>query len=309
LQLLHFGSDGRQDWVAFEHAGMLAPDYTAAFELYLEVTELQWPGSVGDPEVALFLAICDMAINPTEGFPYDITNFAKFRENTDPGVRFIKLCQAVKEKVRLPRLITGFTRDEYLEATQTLAEHLRWQAPLDACATIESWREYPSMAQLMEEDQAFRFTNRDLPVRVFSSRFFAFQQDKLRYPQVLVWPGAYSGGRDHELSTETIIDIFARHEPLFVDLPTGEVRPNIIAGRDRDAISETWQSFYSFCADYQLVRQWHVTDGPFDLNFGWLTPEDVSGQTAEWARGHFRRSFGYDINDFEICLREHRMTQ
>jgi hypothetical protein len=255
IQSIHFGSPDTANWSLFDALGMLNSYYTTAFKTFLKILGLPWPASPGGPEVGLFLAICDVSINPTEGFPYPITDFASFRANLDPGLRFIKLCQTAATIPELARVVQRFTLDEYEEVTETLTRRLSWRSPLQACATVRRWEQHPTFRALELEDAAFRFAEQDLPVRLFVARYLDFQRDKLRHPELLVWPGAFMGSREHGLPVETVIDTFARHGPLFVDVPGGEVRPALIAGRDQESIYETFNSFYAYSASYELVRQ------------------------------------------------------
>lgn len=299
LQNLHFGSPQTADWNLFESLGMLQPDYTAAFRAFLAAIGSPWPESVGSGEVALFLVICDLAINPTEGFPYPVSNFETWRTNLDPGLRFYRLCRAAASHLNLLRVVNQFTRAEYEEVSETLTRALSWPSPLESCALVRSWEKHASFAGLEREDASFSFENKDLPVRVFVARYLDFQRDKLRYPELFVWPGAFMGSRPHDLPIQTVVDVFERHEPLFVDAPGGEVRPTLRVGRNQDAIYETFNAFYAYSASYQLVRQWHIADGPFDLNFGWLSPDAAGHETATWAKNIFSNAFGVSLDDVE----------
>lgn len=299
IQSLYFASPG-SNWDLFDSLGMLGEDYTTAFLTFLKILNLPWPSSPGSSEVALFLAICDAAMNPTEGFPFPISDFERFRANLDPGLRFASLCQAAAELKGLASIVSNFSRDEYQEITESLSRKLGWRSPLEVSATVCDWAQYPSFQALESENATFAFANRDLPVRVFVGRYLEFQKDKLQFPELLVWPGAFTGGREPALPMNTIIDVFARQEPLFVDVAGGEVRPTLLVGREYDAIYQMFNTFHAYSASYQLVRQWHVTSGPFNLDFGWLGPSGRTEESARWAANNFATTFGRSINEFEI---------
>jgi len=67
---------------------MLDGVYGAAFDCFLKHAEFSWPASIHDPIVGLFLLVCDMAINPGEGFPLPLRSPATFITDVDPGIRF-----------------------------------------------------------------------------------------------------------------------------------------------------------------------------------------------------------------------------
>ena len=302
LQQLHFNSPETADWKLFDALGMLQDDYTAAFRAFLAAAGRPWPGSAGGPEVGLFLVICDIAINPTEGFPFPVTDFAGWRKNLDPGIRFHRLCVAAAANPHLFETVKHFTRAEYEVVAETLAHALSWPTPLEACARVRSWDQHASFRALEAEDAAFAFVNKDLPVRVFVARFLEFQKDKLRYPELFVWPGVFASSRERHLPIETVIEVLTRHEPLFVAAPDGEIRPTLLIGRDSRAIYDTFNSFYAYTAAYQLVRQWHIVDGSFDFDFGWLVPHASQELIQDWAKTIFKNAFGTSVDDFELLL-------
>jgi hypothetical protein len=73
-----------------------------------------------DPIVGLFLLICDLAINPTRGFPLDIEHFDHFINDVDVAVRFTVLSLAVPQLPHLRSAIQGYSREEYVEVSEEL---------------------------------------------------------------------------------------------------------------------------------------------------------------------------------------------
>jgi hypothetical protein len=85
LQYLYFASGGKLIWGEFRSRGMLKGVYAQAFEQFLGLAELDWPTSIDHPAVALFLPVCDIAINPGAGFPMALRVFATFIEMSTRG--------------------------------------------------------------------------------------------------------------------------------------------------------------------------------------------------------------------------------
>ncbi len=83
--------------VEWREKGYLSGTYVEAFESFLTLSESEWPDTLEDPRVALFLLICDLAMNPTRGLPIDIEVFENFIRDVDVGVRFTLLCQGRSE--------------------------------------------------------------------------------------------------------------------------------------------------------------------------------------------------------------------
>jgi hypothetical protein len=69
LDRTHENSPTCDEWRA---KGYLGGIYVTAFEKFLELSGCNWPETIDDPIVNLFLLICDLAINPTVGFPFDV---------------------------------------------------------------------------------------------------------------------------------------------------------------------------------------------------------------------------------------------
>ena len=303
MQYLHFASGGALDFADFWTMGMLDGVYLEAFEWFLALVDAPVPESVDDPVVALFLLICDLAINPADGFPFDIRVFESFVFDVDPATRFYLFCSLVRERhPEFKGTIAAYSRGEYEEAVETLSRAAVSPSPLAAAERIARWpAEHQGMLKLLEEEAPFRFGTANLPVRLFFSRFLRFQLDKARRPEYFVWPGAWlverKGG---DRSLEESVVLFNRHEPLFVDAPDGEIRPRLIAGRAEEDVQKTFNAFYSWCAAYNLVRQWTIADGPFDFDFRWLAPNAAPTDTRAWASATFVELFGVDPGAFEV---------
>lgn len=303
LQFLHFSSSASLNWEDFRRLGMLHGIYVSAFKVFLELIEEPWPSSVDDPLVALFLLVCELAINPTEGFPFDIRYFESFIYDVDPGFRFYLFTQAIKKKdPSLKTAINKYSKEEYIAVSEVLCRAGAYHPPLLAAKEVATWPQKSSeLHKLMEEDASFRFTSTNLPVRVFLSRYISFQRDKVRHPELFTWPGVWFVDReDEKLPLQDALLIFNRNVPLFVDAPDGEIRPSLITGRTEDDIYETFTQFYMWNANYNLVRQWTVEDGPFKLDFDWLTKRFPKDEMHSWASDIFRNSFGVTPSDFTL---------
>jgi hypothetical protein len=303
LQYYHFATDGHVDWNEFRELGMLDDDYVAAFVRFLEFIDEAWPASVDSDAVALFLAICDIAINPGEGFPFDIRRFDTFIEDTDPGIRFLRLCVAARDhKHELLAAAATYSREGYVEIARTLCELFDWRSPVENSERVAAWPTVSrEAAEIAAEDETFRFRADDLPVRVFVGRFLSFQRDKQQYPEFFTWPGVFVGGREGGgAARDHAAELFANYEPLFRAQPDGEIRATQIPGRLEADVLEMFSGFYTWTAYYDLVRQWHVSDGPFTYDFRWLNPNHPIDRMERWASNIFQRSFGRSPAEFQI---------
>ena len=95
--------------------GFLSGIYVEAFEAFLKLSETEWPKNMSDSVIGLFLLLCDLAINPSRGVPLEIESFEDFILDVDVGVRFTRLCLAVKELPHLKNIIKDYSKKEYID--------------------------------------------------------------------------------------------------------------------------------------------------------------------------------------------------
>ncbi|WP_127814928.1 hypothetical protein [Bordetella avium] len=286
-----------QDWRSM---GYLSGIYVEAFEHFLDVSKSEWPDNLDDPLVGLFLLICDIAINPTRGFPNNIEIYENFIDDVDVGVRFLRLSQAVERLPHLRSYIQKYSKTEYALASELLTEACGLDKPLAALGEIVSWIDKSEEIQaLMSEYETFDYLSKNLTLRVFFSHFLAFCYDKLARPEFFCWPGVWMIG---DYANEDTMPLWLRHLSLFSDRGDKPgIYPRSQPGRDPATVHRTFEQFYGGVVLYDLTRQWILTDGPFTCNFEWLTESDHSQADADaWASDIFKQVYGVGLNEFEI---------
>ena len=300
LQYLHFGTGGAFGWDDARAAGMLGPTYVAGFRVFLALTESDWPDSIDSPIVALFMVVCDMAMNGGEGFPFQIISPPTFISDNDPGMRFVFFCRMVALKAPyLKSAIRNYSIQEYLEATERLCDLLHTPTPLAMAKAITAWsNDRPTLIALMEEDRVFRFSPKNMPLRLLFARYITYCRDKVRHPEILCWPGAWLAG---DRASAVGVGVFGRNQALFVDKEDDDgVFPINIPGRDVDIVNETFNLFYAWIVTYDLVSQWTVEEGPFRYSYRWLSTAHGPKEMKEWAANKFVPIFGEHPDRFEI---------
>ena len=125
LQYLYSVSGQKLSFPQFAKVGMMEDLYIEAFEVFLQVLGEKWPENSYDPLVALFLLICDLAINPTDGFPLDVVYYETFIISNDPRTRFFMLYQVVAHGYpALKKWIILYSKKEYLEVSKVLSRKI-----------------------------------------------------------------------------------------------------------------------------------------------------------------------------------------
>jgi hypothetical protein len=299
LQYLYFGSGEALAWQDFRAAGMLSPLYITAFEQFLELTESEWPATVGGPLVALFLLVCDVSINPSDGFPFNIIHFESFIESTDPGIRFFFLCRLIAKKFpHFKHRIKCYSNADYTEVSETLSEAMVCRSPLSAAHKVVEWsKECPQLIDLIEQGEAFSFSQTNLPVRVIFERFIKFCEDKVQNPEFFCWPGAWAAG---ERCAEDFMETFDKHQALFTSTIDGDIYPRKFPEKDERLVQSTFEEFYAWNIMYDLGRQWITEEGAFRYFFFWLSNKLGLDEYRAWAADLFRDSFGVGPNEFEV---------
>ena len=276
--------------------GLLSGIYV---EVFLRISESEWPSTIDGPLVALFLLICDLAINPTRGLPLAIENFADFIDDVDVGVRFTVLCRAVAVLPHLKYAISEYSRDEYIAVTGQLIESVGYDHPMLGLDAVKRWLDQaPGAPKLREEYRRFEYKLSNLPIRVFLSHFIAFSVDKSNHPEFFCWPGIYMSGQRQMTELK---DLWLRHVFLFTDRgDKNGVYPRQRPNCAEATVIETFRNFYNSMFLYDLTRQWLLKDGPFVVDFRWLA-ENYNQEGADWwANETFKQIYGVTLDQFEI---------
>ena len=284
------------DW---KELGYLSGIYVEAFDTFLKLSQSDWPERLDDPLIALFLLICDLAINPTRGMPLDIENFAGFIRDVDVGVRFTLLCEAVVKLPHLKRVIIDYSKDEYISVSEELTTHLGYDHPSEGLRAVHEWLEKaPGLPKLMKEYRTFEYGSTNLPIRVFLSHFVALCRDKLDHPEYFCWAGVYMS---ETRKMTTVRDIWLRHLSLFSDRgDRSGVYPRGWPNRAEEAVRKTFIEFYGSMALYELTRQWILEDGPFVCDFRWISEIYDQSRAEAWGSDSFRQVYGVTLDEFEI---------
>jgi hypothetical protein len=300
LQYLYFASGGKLGWDDIRYRGMLNGIYGEAFQTFLDLAELDWPPSIDHPVVALFLLVCDVAMNPGAGFPTPLRFFKTFIKDVDPGFRFLYLCRVIAQRrPDLARAIQQYSRAEYVEVSEAITGPLLIDSPLAIAETVTGWvTRSKALGSLMAEHLSLDYVAVNLPVHFVFSHFLAFNKDKYSKPEFFCWPGAWMTG---ERASPEIGKLFDHHSAPFVDkAEDGGIYPRLITGKSEAVIQATFDNFYAANVSYDMTRQWIAKTGPFEYDYRWLSPSGTQADMKNFADRHFQQIYGVHPNTFEI---------
>jgi len=193
----------------FENIGMLDGVYSEAFDLFLNITGLEKPTSIVDSIVGLFLLVCDLAINPNNGFPLEIYDYENFINKNDPGIRFFLLCVSISESAKTYcNELSHYTKEEYIYLSKKLSESIGCKCPYESIQNVLDWANENEVAKVLNEEEDLQFSQENLPIRIMFSKYFRFQEDKLKYPNVFCWFGLYARSGNPNIEFEVVDSIY-----------------------------------------------------------------------------------------------------
>lgn len=286
-------SGGPELLQTYRDQGYFTPVYVNAFELFLRLTGIEWPERHDSPVVGLFLLVCDLAINPTRGFPLDIESFEDFICDVDPGARFTRLCLAAAESPELAQAVQTFSALEYEQVAARLTDRCGYDDPRTGLdAVIRLLGDKGPVDALMEEHRTFAYASVNVPVRVMVSHYIAFCRDKRRRPEFFCWPGIWMAGNNF---TPEAGSLFISHLSLFQDRDdTEQIFPRAVRGRSPENINKLVNTFFGGMLVFDLALQWVLEPGPFRYDFKWLTGHSENAGLIAIAKRQFEHFYGLD---------------
>lgn len=306
IQYLYFASGGKLTMNDFAEARLLDGIYVEAFNIFLNIVEEEMPKMADDSVIGLFLLVCDIAINPSDGFPFNIYHYESFVHSVDPGWRFILICNKIRRNTELKKSIINYTKEEYIEVGEILSQAIACISPYRSIEFMNSVvSQEQTVSDLLTEENKFKYKSENMPVRLFFSKYLRFQQDKLKYPQFFCWPGVcMTENVFNTLSLGIAETLFHCHEALYVNDVNNIVQFTISEKYPIDNMKETFNDFFAWNCSYDMVRQWIIKDGPFSYDLEWLTTNYPDDMAKQWADRTFEQIFKVNPDEFKILLFE-----
>ncbi len=285
LQFLHYALDGNtrlKDWKSQLHG-----IYVQAFQYFINILGVKWPEKANDPLINIFLLLCDIALNPSCGFPDGIETFEGFFEEVHPGYRFQSLCKIVAESSQFITQCSGVSRDIYLEISGLLCKSLNWKTPLDV---VKCWIQIYFQTDLLRKLEELRTnheficdqmgTSMSMPIRLATARQVSLLQDKLNAPELFCWAGHYLGKNVLENFASDTFQLINKHPAPFAILNEYQDGPIVY-----------------MCGSDTIPPDDLKNENVVGQHFGVQTAADILRQTVS---GHGQYSFNYLWNNPHI---------
>ncbi|MEQ4620036.1 hypothetical protein ABN056_02145 [Providencia vermicola] len=300
LQLLYFSNKNLFNIEYFKDKDLLSGIYGDAFELYLKIIEHDFPEDFGDSIIAIFLIVCDLAINPSTAFPLEIEHDDSFFFDAIPGIRFYDLCNEVKNLINSNENISikDYSKDEYDRITSLLCENLCYPKPNFFLNKIINWKnENKKISEIIDEEIDYSFKDEFYQVRFLFSKFITFSQDKLNSPEFFCWTGACSAGKNVNDEYRKLTE---KYKAPFINQKDLDVYAASIDNINENNLEKMKDSFTLMNIISNLTRQWINNDGDFKIDF----IKEINGKYSydELYQSYsliFKNHFGVDFEQFK----------
>lgn len=293
IYLKNIFSDNKIIFKDFVDNGMLYGIYIEAFDIFLKILDEERPFFLDDSLIGLFLLVCDISINPNNGFPLDIYDYENFIVKNDPGHRFILLTNTIKDKkgYYLTKC-NDLSKQTYIELSKILNKKIGCKCSYSSIKEVLNWRKNESIIKLLEEETNYLYEDTNMPFRLFFSKYLRFQEDKYENPHYLCWIGHHiSNPKSNE-----VMELFEKHKALFIDSKDGEIKPIIQKNIDKESLYKTFNKFYQHTILYELILKWISEDGEFKLDYKWLLNQRNDENTQN-IKDLFKSQFGIEMDE------------
>lgn len=300
IQYLYLSNRQPISWNEFGSKGLLSSKYMSAFRFFLEVVGAQWPTTPISPEVNLFLLLCDLALNPADGYPFDLVHAESLAVTNDPGTRFALFCKQVAVQPSLLSETQTCSQEEYLYVSMVLCAAIGCRTPVEMCAEIVRWLSISDdLEQLLGEEENLSFANENLVVKLCFAKHLRFIEAKLDSPHFYCWPANYLVDCGHDFDFERARQLFMPHLPLFVASGDDEIKLAVEKHRLNQEHLQTFKDFYRWIIQYDLADQWISLEGPFNLNFTDIHPTLTPERVIEFAGPDFVDLWGVQLREVQ----------
>lgn len=280
----------------FIDVGMLHGIYLEAFNLFLKILDEKQPFFLDDPLIPLFLLVCDISINPNNGFPLDIYDFENFINKNDPGLRFISICDVIsKKKDFFLKKCEDLNKETYTDLSKYINKNIGCKCSYNSISEIVKWFEEESIKDLLNEEEAHDYKDTNMPIRLLFAKYLRFQKDKYENPHIFCWIGHHIPNA----TSDNVMNLFEKHKALFMDAEDGEIKASIIDNLDDEKVYETFNKFYQHTILYELILNWITEEGPFKIDYQWLY-NSRNDANIEIIKELFKSQFGINLEEITI---------
>jgi hypothetical protein len=290
-----------ETWEDFERLGLLRNEYRLAFDTFLKVLGINRPDDPLSNVVDIFCLLCDIALNPSVGYPDDIVDFQSFAFDINPGVRFLTACNVLRAKPNLIESLKYNNKQDYDRICAEICHPIGWKTPIEVAASIVRWfRDMRGTGEILTEAISGECKPENLSVRFVCGRHLLLLHDKIERPDFFCWPAHHMTFmlRQDKHEDEIIRSLLVKNHPIFVTRGL-----NTAVGVHKgtgwtDAVgARLLATYFRWQLHYDLIRQWVSESGAFNYDYSWLDPTKTPSEYERWLTNGFSELFGCGLAD------------
>ncbi len=273
--------------------GMLYGIYIEAFDIFLKILKEETPFFIEDSLIGLFLLVCDISINPNNGFPTEIYDIENFINKNNPGMLFIFMCNVIsKNKQYYLTRCNDLSKQTYIDLSKLLNKKIGCKCSYKNIEDVLKWTNRDEIKRLLIEEELHKYDEVNMPFRLFLAKYIRFQQDKYENPHFLCWIGHHITNAENN----SVMELFEKHAALFTDSEDGEIKPIIKNNVDTENLYNTFNKFYQHTILYELILKWISEEGNFKLDYKWLL-NHRNDESIPKIKEEFKSHFNVNLDD------------
>jgi hypothetical protein len=299
IQYIQYSSSKSYSWISFKRLGYLDTKYLKAFNIFLNVTRLNIDDPCS-PVVNLFLLICDIALNPSHGYPDVFSSWEDYVEKWHPGFRFFKICNYLANITNLTKWISSRNEGDNEDISNEICEAIGFETPISVAVKCQKILRSFGDETLEKEVDAYESSSPNFPARYLVGKHIKAMQVRQERPYFFAMPANdVRGDRDHR---ETITKLIESISPPFIRRKYSGIEMVIPKYNhvDENVLMRFHSTFARWLILLSLGRQLTVKRGPFKYAHKWTDSSKSDEDMKSFVENNFEKMSGHDLKHIRV---------
>ncbi len=300
IQYLQHSSGRKYSWSIYKRMGYLESKYLKAFNTFLQITRLNIGNDPCSSAVNLFLITCDIALNPSHGYPNVLSSWKDFIKEWHPGFRFFCICSYLANRKKLINEVAINTESEYKEMINEICNAIGYETPECVAAKCDKMLTKCGAEILVNQVDTYESDMPNFPVQYVVGKHVKAMRVRQRKPLFLAMPANYvEGDRDHQEAIDRLMEILT---PPFVRRDYTGIEP--VLPRYTNIDDKNLKSFHSTFSKWLIMlslgRQLAAKKGPFKFAHPWTDSTKSEGELRSFVEDDFLKASGHALSNIKV---------